>query len=99
MKKHELAQDTFQRAIELRPDDWVPHKRLGNYYYLHGEFDEAIAQYEKVIELTPNNFFNGYTDIGAIHLIENRLDEAKAMLKKSLSIKESYPAFSNLGVA
>jgi len=97
-KKHELAERTYRDAIELRPTEWKPRRELGRYFQRNGRFAEAAAEFEQVVEMTPENFFKGYNDLAAIHLYHQRLDEAHDMLERALAIKPTYEAHSNLGV-
>jgi serine/threonine-protein kinase len=50
------ARKYIDQAIALAPDDPVTHQALGWYYY-HGlrEFDKALVEFERVLELQPNN--------------------------------------------
>jgi tetratricopeptide (TPR) repeat protein len=45
----------FQKAIELNPLAFEPHFLRGNLYYQMGRFDEAIRDYERVLQLIPDH--------------------------------------------
>ena len=45
----------FQKAIEVNPLAWEPHFARGNMYLQTGRFDEAIRDYERVLNLVPDN--------------------------------------------
>jgi tetratricopeptide (TPR) repeat protein len=92
------AEAAFRKAIALRPDSWQGYNHLGSFLDDHQRFDEAIAQYRRAIELTPDNaalYLNlgaAYSDMGDKHF-----PEAEQMLRKSIALEPSYPAYANLG--
>ncbi len=91
------ADSILRQAIEIRPDDWVGHQKLGLFYVNQFRFEEAIAEFQQVQALTPQNYFRGYTDLAGVYLYLGRFDEAEVSLKQSIDIKPSYNALSNLG--
>ena len=93
----EKADSVLRRAIEIRPDDWVGHQKLGMLFVNQFRFDEAILEFQRVLQLTPENYFQGYTDLAGIYLYQRRFDEARELLDQSIAIKPSYNAWSNLG--
>ena len=46
-------------AVSQRPGDWVSYKRLGVYYYSRGDYAAAAEEFQKVIDLTPDNSITG----------------------------------------
>jgi serine/threonine-protein kinase len=90
------AERTLQRAIRLRPGDGTLHSQLGFLYYLQGRRDAAINQFRLACECMPDNFLN-YSNIGAMYLALGMSDDARAMFERSLAIRPSYEAYSNLG--
>jgi len=93
----EKADSTLRRAIRIRPGDWVGHQVLGRFYADRFRFDEAISEFKHVLDLTPENYFRGYTDLAGVYLYQQRLDEARKLLERSVAIRASYSALSNLG--
>ncbi|MBI3667602.1 MAG: tetratricopeptide repeat protein [Acidobacteria bacterium] len=45
----------FQRAIEINPLAWEPHFARGNMYLQSGRIDEAIKDYQRVLQLVPEH--------------------------------------------
>lgn len=45
----------FERAIDLNPLSWEAHLARGNMYLQMGRYDEAIRDYERVLNLVPDN--------------------------------------------
>jgi len=91
------ADSVLKLAIAIRPDDWQGHRKLGLFHARQFRFEEAVAEFEKVIELAPENFYVGYSDLAGVYLYQQRLDEARELLERSIAIKPSYNAWSNLG--
>lgn len=71
---------------------------LGNLYYDHGRFQEAVEWYGKALELDPRNA-NVRTDRGTSYWNLNQPEAAIAEFQKSLSIDPSHAqTLFNLGV-
>lgn len=49
------AIDSYKKAAELSPKDYVPYSNIGSAYYSLKKFPEAETAFLKAIELTPNN--------------------------------------------
>jgi len=92
------AETAFRRAIALRPDSWDGYNSFGAFLYAHQRYDEAVAQFRHAIELTPDNAAL-YLNLGALYIDmgEKHYAEAEHMLRKSLALDPSYPAYTNLG--
>ncbi|NBC26664.1 MAG: protein kinase [Bacteroidetes bacterium] len=91
----EKAESTLKRSIQLKPDYWVGHNRLGAMYLDNNQFEHAIEKFKKVIELTPDNY-TGYMNLGITYYKLGRYDDARSMFEKSLDLEETYDASSNL---
>jgi len=93
------AEAAFRKAIALRPDSWTGYNAFAAFLDDHQRYDEAIAQYRHAIELTPDNAAL-YLNLGAVYIDKGDskgFAEAEKMLRKSLALGPSYPAYSNLG--
>ncbi|MGH9330770.1 MAG: tetratricopeptide repeat protein [Vicinamibacterales bacterium] len=74
------------------------HYNLGNAEAARGNRSEAIAQFERAIELQPG-FAEAYNNLGVMRQSEGRLDEATRLYGRALAIKPAYAeAHNNLGV-
>jgi serine/threonine protein kinase/regulator of sirC expression with transglutaminase-like and TPR domain len=92
------AEGVFQTVVNRRPGYWKGYSGLGAFYYRHGEFAKAAAQFQAMIDLQPDNSM-GYHDLGGVYLAMARYDDAIAILKKGLALKETSRAWNNLGSA
>ena len=66
------------------PDSYLPYYNLGNVAYQNGDYDEAISNYKKALEIGQNDFvifsFGGSQGAGRlnremIHVIESHKDD------------------------
>jgi tetratricopeptide (TPR) repeat protein/predicted Ser/Thr protein kinase len=92
------AEESFKKAVSLRPDSWSGYNYLGVFYLQHGRYDEAEKSFAKITELTPDNT-RGYDMLGTLYLQTGNIDKGIPMLEKSLSIRPTAGACSNLGTA
>jgi len=93
------AEAAYKKAIALRPDYWDGYNSLGLFYDRQRQFDEAIVQLKRAIDLTPDNA-QAYFNLGAFYLDTGdvkKIPEAEKVLRKSLELNPSYPAYANLG--
>jgi tetratricopeptide (TPR) repeat protein/TolB-like protein len=92
------AEQTYQKAIQLRPQYWAGYAWLGGYYFHHARYDDAARMYTEWIALAPDSF-QGYNNLGAVDLLQGRYGEAIPQLRRSAEINPSLDAYSNLGTA
>ncbi|MEK6570498.1 MAG: protein kinase, partial [Bacteroidota bacterium] len=90
------AEKTYQTAIALKPDYWGGYNDLGVFYFRHSRYEDAIGQFRRVVELTPDNA-RGLTNLGGIYFMLKRWPDARQMFERSLALKKTYGACSNLG--
>jgi serine/threonine protein kinase/tetratricopeptide (TPR) repeat protein len=98
MSKMAEAEAVYRKAIELNPDSWFCHWNLGFFFSNRARYREAIEQFEKVITLAPDNFF-AYSGMGGVYLYEGKFEKASDMLARSLAIRPSPQAYSNLAAS
>jgi serine/threonine protein kinase/Tfp pilus assembly protein PilF len=92
------AEDTYKKAIVLRPQYWAVYNRLGIFYYGEARYADAAAEFRKVVELTPDNT-HGYYNLGAMYILEGKYDDAIAASDRSIKLQPTMSAYSNLGTA
>jgi tetratricopeptide (TPR) repeat protein len=98
LNQPENAEKAYKAAITLRPNYWVGYNRLGTFYLRRGKFDKAAEMYTQVISLAPDSFI-GYTNLGIAREQQGNHAEAIEPLKRSLEIRKTGPATSNLATA
>ena len=94
----DAAEKTFKQAIAVRPNYWATYNWLGNFYERHARYDDAIAMYSQVVSLAPDSF-TGYYNLGATRIVQGKYAEAIPVLQRSLGIRKTAEATSNLGTA
>ncbi len=89
----------LQTTIRRNPDCPMAYYNLGLVYFQHGRLDEAIAQYQKVLQFNPDET-DALNNLGSAFLQQGRLDEAIEHYQKALAINpDSAETHYNLGNA
>jgi TolB-like protein/Flp pilus assembly protein TadD len=79
----------IKRAIELRPGESVTHCHYADFLSIRGRHSEAIAAYDRVLELDPIS--RVYLGLFGLMLYRARLyDESIAQCRKALEIDPHY---------
>jgi serine/threonine-protein kinase len=93
------SETAYRKAIALRPDYWAGYNELGVFLDNHQRYDEAVAQFRHAIDLTPDNA-SVYLNLGAVYNDNGdpkHYADAERVLRKSIDLEPSYPAYANLG--
>jgi TolB-like protein/Tfp pilus assembly protein PilF len=90
----------FERAIELNPNYATAHHWYSRGPLLMlGEFDRAIAEAKRALELDPVSLINN-ADLGFAYAVARRYDEAIDQLRKTIEMDpQFYIAHRDLGWA
>jgi len=92
------AEKTFKEAVAVRPNYWATHNWLGLFYQRHARYEDAAAMYLHVVSLAPDSF-TGYYNLGGVRTLQGKYAEAIPLLQRSLEIRKTANATSNLGTA
>ena len=98
LKQLDRAEEAFRASIALRPNYWAGYNRLGMFYLQHGKFEPAAQMFSQVVSLAPDSFI-GYNNLGDVRLYQGRNADAIPLLERSLQIRKTPDATSNLGTA
>lgn len=83
----------YQKAIELCPDFFEAHNRLGEVYKSWGEYDLAIKEFEQAGK---NPLFaEPHNNLGEIYRIQGRYDLAAEEFKEAIRIKPDFGKAQN----
>ena len=83
--------ETLWRAtIAKNPECFMAHNNLGAFLLQRGRTDEAIAHFQKVLEIQPENP-NVHNNLGFALLQKGRLEEAIAHCQKAVAIEPDNP--------
>ncbi len=85
----DYAEDEFQTALKLAPNDFEILFEYGNYLYSISKNLEADRYYGEALEVEPNNVL-ALTFMGLNKLILNKLDEAYDYIMKAVKIEPNH---------
>ncbi|MDL1942393.1 tetratricopeptide repeat protein [Chloroflexi bacterium CFX2] len=105
----ESAQQAFERATSLNPDQVVPYQNLADFYLKVGLLDKAEIWYQKAIEQDVN-FSPAYNGLGHLYNVQGEFENAELVLLTGLNVNTDlgddnlrlvmkYQLLSNLGWA
>jgi len=95
MGNFDLSGKTFEKAIAKRSGYWQSYSYLGYFYYQTGEYEKAVEQYQKIVELIPHSDA-GYKKLAAVYLQMDKSEEFMTAAEKAIQIKPSYSLLNNL---
>ncbi|MCE0497563.1 MAG: tetratricopeptide repeat protein [Methylacidiphilales bacterium] len=94
---YENEEALWTDTLTKNPNCWVGHNNLGLALFQKGQVDEAIAQYQKALDLNPNNT-DALGNLALAFKQRGQLDEAIALYQKILGINHNNAkAHNNLG--
>ena len=84
----EGAEEAFQMVLQLDPDSFKAHYNLGVTYGNQRRIDDAVAEYEKALEIGPNHpeASLAHNNLGAIALDRGQTDEAMEHFERSVGV-------------
>jgi serine/threonine-protein kinase len=92
------AEETYKRAISIRPQYWRVYNLLAGFYASQAEYAKAATMARRATELDPDSYL-AFNSLGAALLYAGKDDEAVPALQRSIAIRPSYAAYSNIAVA
>lgn len=75
----------YKDQVDQKPNDPKNRVQLGYSYFLKGDNDEAIKQYEVAKDLD-KNYFDAYLNLSIVYDKENQTDNALEMASKAVKI-------------
>jgi serine/threonine protein kinase/tetratricopeptide (TPR) repeat protein len=87
----------YKRAIALRPHYWGGYSALGLALLNAARYAEAATAFEQAVVLQPDNQMS-FQQLGSSYQMMGDAAKALAAYEKALSIRESYGAYSNIGM-
>ena len=85
----DYAEEEFQIALKLAPNDFEILFEYGNYLYSISKNIEAERYYEEAIEVNPKNVL-ALTFMGLNKLVLNKLDEAYDYIMKAVKVEPNH---------
>jgi serine/threonine protein kinase/Flp pilus assembly protein TadD len=90
------ALDTYQKAIQLKPDEWVTYGDLGVFYYRHQNYNAAADAFLKEASLVPDSPLV-HRNLGGVYLTLGRNEDAEREFLTSIRLTPTVTAYLNLG--
>lgn len=85
------ARTTLLKALEVDDKFLEARIMLADIYVEMDEYEQAIAQYRKVVSINPDFFPNAYYILGNIQLQVGKYEDAKKSLDRLIEIKAARP--------
>src|SRR5271166_4088107 len=86
-------------TLAKNPNCWLGYNSLGLTFFEKGQADEALAQFQKALEINPN-YAEAHTNLGNAFFRSGQLSEAIQQYEMAVKINPKFAqAHSNLGVA
>lgn len=79
------AQARVEMALQHLPDDYLMHWTLGRVYFVQDNFDRAIIQYRRAIDLNPAFRPDIYYDLAFAYYTQERYDDAEKTIRSILA--------------
>ncbi len=93
------SESLWTHALACTSDNVVAHYHLGLAFFQQRRTDEAIAQFQKALEIQPD-YAEARYNLGTVLTQQGQLDEAIAQFQKALEIQPgNASAHKNLGIA
>jgi protein O-mannosyl-transferase len=96
---YEREETLWTDAVAKNPNCWVGYNNLGLSFFRNSQLDQAVAQYQKALEIYPN-YADAHGNLGHALVEQGQLDKGLIQFQKAVEISPRYPvAHSNLGAA
>ncbi len=92
------AEETYKKAVELKPNYWAVYSWLGIFYYGQSRYADSAQMLLRASQLAPDNYHVYYT-LGGAYVTEGRYQEAIDAFKRSIELRPGVEAYNNLGYA
>ena len=80
----------FKKAIRLNPfSPYWYYKELGTCYIQKGQYEDALTEYKKALQRSPDNIGN-HMGLATIYVFLDRQEEAEAEVRKVLEIDPNF---------
>jgi tetratricopeptide (TPR) repeat protein len=94
---YENQETLWTETLTQNPESWLAQNTVGLIFFARGHLDEAITQFQNVLEIYPN-FADAHCNLGSALFQRGQRDEGVAEFQKALEINPNLAvARSNLG--
>jgi tetratricopeptide (TPR) repeat protein len=98
-RQRDAADEAFHSAMNADPKEPFVYKAIAYVYMGANMFDDAIALWQDLIKMTPDDA-DGHTNLGSALLAEERYPEAAAAFESAVKLGSATPdLYTNVGYA
>ncbi|MBE9506980.1 MAG: tetratricopeptide repeat protein, partial [Chloroflexi bacterium] len=88
----------WSKTVAASPRSTIAHNHLGLEFWYRGQYEQAIAEFEQVLQMDEENK-NAYNNLAGVCFSQERFQEAEAYYHKAIAIAPENALFHlNLGV-
>ena len=98
IKQNQRAEQEWTTALGPNRDNKLALVRLGEFYAQNNDLTKAAAQFQRLIELDPNDAA-AYMSLGQIQLAQKQSDKAHDSFRKAYDLSHAPPALAGVGQA
>jgi TolB-like protein/DNA-binding winged helix-turn-helix (wHTH) protein/Flp pilus assembly protein TadD len=91
LERNEEAFAEVKRAQKLEPLSLIINSGVGSVLFMRGDYDRAINQWQKTLELNPNFWISRFW-LGWGYLAKGRHDEALRELETAVELSKGHPS-------
>lgn len=100
LQRYDDALKDYSALVSMKTDDAKVYSNLGNLYGLRGEFDKALASYDKAMKMSKEPQYDVMMNRGVTLTKMNRFSEAVMQFENALKLKPGDPlVIQNLAFA
>jgi len=86
LQDQQKAIETYQKAMQISPNDAGLHNNLGSVYAEMNKVDDAKTEFQKAADLDPTHAGNYYYNLGVVLVNQGKMDDASVALKKAMDL-------------
>jgi tetratricopeptide (TPR) repeat protein len=96
---YESEETLWTDTLAKNPNCWIGYNNLGLALFQRGKIDDAIAHFQKALEINPN-FATAHNNLGSALGQKGQVDEAMIQFQRAFALDPAYGnAHYNLGYA
>ncbi len=96
--KFDAAESQLQNALQIEPEFWKNHWLLGSFYFVQGDYGNAIERFRVQSELATDNSA-ALNNLGAAHYMLEQFEDAIGAWESIADLDQYHRTVSNLGSA
>jgi tetratricopeptide (TPR) repeat protein/SAM-dependent methyltransferase len=93
-RQYARAVELILQAIAIQGNQPIYHSNLGNVLREEGKFDEAIARYQRALELDPD-YADACNNLANAYQMQGKLEDAIACYERALVLRPDYAEARN----